>query len=176
MKYKINFILGIVFFIYSCDGLNNKAKYAERQEQIKDSLELVKEREASDKYLERGAYAPWYKDSSGMENSPVKVLSAKMIQPENSNFKSIKLIYKNVSNKTISAIKFEWYGENAFGEPADMGSSHGKGGGFTDETMKPNSTKSGVWEILNRDGKKVILARAHEVVFADGSKWHLNKK
>lgn len=118
-----------------------------------------------------------YLDSTGMDKSPVRVTSAKFVTEEYSNYKKIRLSYKNVSDKTIQAIRFEWYGENAFGEPADMGTSvvAGAGGGFTDEKLRPNASSSGNWDILSRDGKKILMARAYEVVFEDGTKWSLRK-
>ncbi len=81
---------------------------------------------------------------------------------------------KNVSKKTISAIRFKWTGINAFGEPADMGITNGEGGGFDDDKLRPSKSNSGEWSILSRDLKKVTKAWAYEVVFEDGTKWELN--
>lgn len=108
-------------------------------------------------------------DTTGIANSPVKVLTAKFVKREYSNYRDVRLTYKNVSNKTIEAIRFEWYGENAFGELADKE----RGQGFTEEKLKPNKTSSGVWKALSKDGKNIILAKAYEVVFSDGTKWKL---
>ncbi|MCF2217801.1 hypothetical protein H9Q08_00600 [Chryseobacterium sp. PS-8] len=113
-------------------------------------------------------------DKELTKNSPVQVLKYRFVEKEYSTYKDVALTYKNVSDKTISAIRFEWYGENSFGEPADMGVSTGTGGGFTDDALKPGKTDSGQWDILSRDGKKLIGARAYEVVFEDGTKWKLN--
>lgn len=109
------------------------------------------------------------------KNSPVQVLKYRFVEKEYSTYKDVALTYKNVSDKTISAIRFEWYGENSFGEPADMGISNGTGGGFTDDALKPGRTDSGAWNVLSKDGKKLIGARAYEVVFSDGTKWKLKK-
>ncbi|MBE4949956.1 hypothetical protein [Chryseobacterium culicis] len=108
-----------------------------------------------------------------LENSPVEVLSAEFIKKQYSNYKDVKITYKNISDKKIEGIKFEWYGENTFGEPADMGASNGKGSGFTDNPLSPGKTDYGVWNILSSDGKKIIGARAYEVVYSDGTKWNL---
>jgi len=115
-------------------------------------------------------------DSTGMKNSPVVVLKSRLVKEEYSNYRNIELKYKNVSNKKIIGIKFEWYGETAFGEPADMGGSftEGTGGGFTDETLRPNSVGYGTWNIYSGNAKKIIMARASEVAFEDGTKWKLN--
>lgn len=115
-------------------------------------------------------------DTAGLSASPVKILSAKLVGREYSNYKDIRLSWKNVGSKRISAIRFRWYGLNAFGEPADMGSSYiqrGFGGGFSDDKLSPGKTDSGTWEIMSKDGKKVVLAWPYEVVFEDGTKWEL---
>lgn len=108
-----------------------------------------------------------------VKNYPVEVLSAEFIKRSYSNYKDVRIKYKNVSDKKIEAIRFEWYGENAFGEPADMGTSDGKGQGFTDDPIHPGKSDSGVWSVLSSDGKKIIGARAYEVVFSNGTKWNL---
>lgn len=115
------------------------------------------------------------KDSTGMKNSPVQILKSRLVDVEYSNYRDIELKYKNVSDKTITAIRFEWYGKNAFGEPADMGSvySEGRGGGFTDEKLKPGKVSYGTWNIYSNDAKTITIARAYEVVFSDGTKWKL---
>lgn len=116
-------------------------------------------------------------DTAGLSQSPVKVLSAKMIEREYSNYRDIQLRYKNVSRKKIAAIKFAWYGENAFKEPADMGDyeHNGFGRGFTDDILKSGQVKTSQWEILSKDGRTVILAWPIEVMYTDGTKWELNK-
>jgi hypothetical protein len=112
-------------------------------------------------------------DTVGVADGPVTVITAKLVTKEYSSYKDIHLVYRNSSKKTISAIRFRWYGENAFGEPADMGlAGHkGFGGGFTDDPMQPGARGSGTWDILSGDGKKVIRAWAYEVAFSDGTKW-----
>lgn len=113
------------------------------------------------------------KPAANDKTSPVEVVNSRLVKMEYSNHKNIELKYKNISNKTIQAIKFEWFGKNAFGEPADMGNpiSSGQGGGFTDETLKPGKTKYGTWEIFSADAKTITTVRATEVVFNDGTKW-----
>lgn len=112
-------------------------------------------------------------DTASIASSPIKILSAKLIKKEYSNYRDMYVSYKNVSDKKVVAIRFEWYGLNAFDEPADMGNSYlrGFGGGFTDDQLSPGRTDNGTWSILSRDGKKVIKAWATEVVFEDGTKW-----
>jgi hypothetical protein len=86
------------------------------------------------------------------------------------------LRFKNVSGKTVTGIRFKWYGENAFNEPADMGGlQEGWGSGFTHNPLRPGGTDYGQWSILSRDGKKVLIAYPYEVVFKDGTKWELKE-
>jgi len=114
-------------------------------------------------------------DTVGLSLAPIKVTNAKLFKEEYSSYRSISLTFKNVSAKKIDAIRFAWYGENSFAEPADMGSSltEGYGGGFTDKAIGPGRSMTLQWSILSRDGKKVILAWPTEVAFADGTKWKL---
>jgi hypothetical protein len=115
-----------------------------------------------------------YFDTVGVAQGPVKITSAKLVSREYSSSKDIRLVWKNVSSKKISAIRFRWYGLNAFNEPADMGISslqRGFGSGFTDTPLSAGRSDSGTWEIMSKDGKKVVAAWPFEVAFEDGSKW-----
>lgn len=115
-------------------------------------------------------------DTLGLSKSPIKIISAKLYKRSYSKYRDIQITYKNISDKAIEAIRFEWYGENAFGEPADMGdySNIGYGYGFTDDKIKPNKTATKYWNIYSKDGKNVVLAWPYEVVFDDGSKWSIS--
>ena len=88
------------------------------------------------------------------------ILSAKLVKREYSSNRDITLSFKNVFTKTITGIKFSWYGENAFSDPADMGGTVaiGFGGGFTDDAVKPGRADYGTWGIFSKDGKTIILA------------------
>jgi hypothetical protein len=113
-------------------------------------------------------------DTGGLYLSPIKVVSAKFVTKEYSNYKDISLRFKNVSSKVVTAIRFKWYGENAFNEPADMGGlREGWGGGFTDDAIRPGASDYGEWSILSKDGKKILIAYPYEVVYKDGTKWEL---
>lgn len=118
----------------------------------------------------------YLKDTAGTENAPIKIISARPATKEYSSYKDITLTYKNVSAKTISAIKFKWYGLNAFGEPADMGAvTDGIGAGFTDKLLKAGKLTSSTFDISSRDLKKVVKAWPYEVAFEDGTKWKSTK-
>jgi hypothetical protein len=79
------------------------------------------------------AIASVYTDTSQILTSPVKVVSYRVVKNEYSSYKNVSLTWKNISNKSISGIKFRWQGVDAFGEPADLGDSFAPGfeGGFT---------------------------------------------
>ncbi len=119
-----------------------------------------------------------YWDTVGVSEAPIKVVKSRFVKDGYSNYKDISLTFKNISDKTVNGVKFRWYGENAFGEPAEMGSytQEGFGSGFMDKTLKPGRTLSLQWGLLSKDGKKIIKAWPTEVVFADGSKWKSSNK
>ena len=163
----------LISLITSCNSSNNNNKVGSESEKLLSEINI---KNLSDS-ISKSTIKNLYLDSTGMKNSPIVVLAAKLFKEEYSTYKSIRITYKNVSEKSIEAIRFEWYGENSFGEPADMGNplNRGLGSGFSDENLKPNSKTTNEWNILSRDGKKVLMARAYEVVFTDGTKWKLIK-
>lgn len=111
-------------------------------------------------------------DTVGVSAGPVLILSAKFVSHEYVSARDIRLSWKNVSGKIISAIRFKWYGENAFGEPAKMGRlGNGFGSGESDDELGAGKINSSTWTILSEDGKKIIAAWPFEVAFADGTVW-----
>jgi hypothetical protein len=113
-------------------------------------------------------------DTVGLYKSPIKVIRSIMVKNKYSSYRDVRLVYKNVSKKTITGVKFSWKGTDAFGDPANMGGSvPGYGGGFSDETLKPGKTQSGEWSVSSNDGKKINIAWPFEVAFSDGTKWEL---
>ena len=166
---NIILIISLALTAISCKNNNPKSETEKLLNEVRKSQMIDSIIQSTQKNI--------YLDSTGMDNSPVLVTSAKLVSQEYSNYKNIRLTYKNISKKTIQAIRFEWYGENSFGEPADMGTKSiiipGAGGGFTEVDLKPNSTTTSEWDILSKDGKKILMARAYEVAFTDGTKWKL---
>lgn len=158
-----------IFLIYGCDN-NTPREYNEaelsRFDEIKDSLKREIEANANERV---------FGDTIGLHKSPVKVLSYKVVESGSGRYRNVYLSFKNVSDKKIDAVKFRWTGEDAFGDPAEMGNHYAKGfgGGFDDGGLNVNQTKSGEWSVLSRNAKKVTLAWATEVVFSDGSKWEI---
>ncbi|MHA7823701.1 hypothetical protein ACVVIH_13140 [Chryseobacterium arthrosphaerae] len=168
------YLIPSLIFLASC---NQKKQDKDVSKSIKeDSIEVLANK-AVDSVIRSVDINDDFKGSFSnkkiVKNSPIEVLSAEFIKRSYSNYKDVRIKYKNVSDNKIEAIRFEWYGENAFGEPADMGTSDGKGQGFTDDPINPGKSDSGVWSVLSSDGKKIIGARAYEVVFSNGTKWNL---
>jgi hypothetical protein len=162
MKQSLSFILLVISFL-SCKQQSQADKIVQsyKLDQMVDS--------AIKKDLTNLAI-----DTSGLYKSPVKILKVKFFKGEYSS--EIQLTYKNVSSKDIAAIRFKWYGLNAFGEPAAMGGSStidGLGGGFADNTLKAGKSTESIWTVYSRDGKKIIQAWPYEVAFEDGTKWQL---
>ncbi len=163
----------LLIFIMALLSCNDQTKeYSEsdkiRIQEIKDSLTNKINSDVNDKV---------YGDTIGLSTSPVIILSYKIVKSESGSYRNVKISYKNTSDKQISAIRFMWKGINAFGEPADLGSSfaNGYGGGFTDEGLGAGKSSSGIWEILSKDAKELTMAWPTEVIFVDKTKWLLKK-
>lgn len=80
-----------------------------------------------------------YGDTTGVWKAPIIIYSKKVVKSESGSLENIQLKYKNTSSKNITAIKFRWKGVDAFGDPADMGTSRiaeGYGAGYTDVELK----------------------------------------
>lgn len=160
MKY---IILLSVLFIVSCE-VKTKS-YTEDKEYSPEIDRKV------DSMMDAG-FKKEFTDTTGIATAPIEVKKAWFVTKEYSSYKDIKLTFKNVSGKKIEAARFAWYGENAFGEPADMGGLiDGFSTGQMDKPLKSGQIMTLTWNILSRDGKKVIIAYPTEVVFADGTKW-----
>jgi hypothetical protein len=102
---------------------------------------------------------------------------AKLVTSGQSNYKSIQLSWRNEGSKKVAAIRFNWCGLNAFGEPAEMGGNKvtGFGSGLIDRSLAPGATDTGTWPIMSKDGKKVVMAWPYEIAFEDGTKWKSGK-
>lgn len=164
---KLLFLLPLLSMAFACNNNQSGAVLS-----FADSIAVRHAVDSTIKETQKNALF----DTVGLSNAPIKVVKAKLVEREYSSYKDIFLVYKNVSAKSVSGIKFRWYGETVFSEPADMGNglAEGFGGGFTEDRLLPGETDSGTWNILSRNGKTVVLAWPYEVVFSDGSKWKLN--
>jgi hypothetical protein len=166
-------LFALVSVMLSCNNNNSKSRDidsigSQSADEYADSLTNALIEESEEKA---------FGDTTGYHKSPVQVLKSRMVDKEYSNYRDVELRYKNVSDKTVSAIKFQWYGLNAFNEPADLGNSfvQGFGGGFSDDILKPGKSNTSQWSVLSRDGKKITKAWVTEVAFTDGTKWELGK-
>jgi len=159
------FILSAVC-LFSCNQPSTKSEY----KSVADSLIFAEK--VHDK-VNSSVKDYILKDTNKLSDAPVKVISAKPVTKEYSSYKDISLSYKNISGKTITAIRFSWYGLNAFNEPADMGVLDGYGKGSTDVALKNGKIGYGTWNVLSRDLKKVVKAWPTEVVFEDGTTWKI---
>lgn len=112
----------------------------EKADRLLDSIAAARKVDSMVKATMKSAYF----DTSGISTAPVKILSTRIVKNEYSALRDIELTWKNVSNKKISAIRFKWYGVNAFNEPADMGSGFdGLGGGMSDDLLSPGPPRGG---------------------------------
>ena len=171
------FILFLTVIVYSCNNPKTPISPAITQAE-RDSFTMAKYGKKSDAVVKDMVNESLKKgiiDTVGLSKSPIKVLSNRLVTQEYSDYRNISISFKNVSNKPIDGVKFMWYGETAFKEPADMGGViDGFGSGFADKTIKPNKSMTMSWDISSRNAKKVILAWPFEVVFTDGTTWKLN--
>jgi hypothetical protein len=169
IMYKL-LIYSFLLFVSCNSGPTNSTN----QMSLVDSINIARKADSMTKAIIKDALF----DTAGVSSSPVKVLSAKLVIREYSNYKDVWLSWKNVGTKKVAAIRFKWYGTNAFGEPADMGSTglqEGFGGGFADRSLGIGKRDEGTWSIMSRDGKKIVMAWPYEVAFEDGTKWKSGK-
>ncbi len=170
MKHFIYTIISIHLICVSCkEGKKDETDaLIEQADKFLDSIATAKKVDSMVKSTMRSAYF----DTTGISTSPIKVLSTRIVKNEYSAYRDISLTWKNISNKKISAVRFKWYGVNAFNEPADMGSGFdGLGGGMSDDALQPGKTDNSEWSILSSNVKKILCAWPYEVAFADGTFW-----
>ena len=165
----------LIICVISLQFCKQKTDTSTQVDKFNDSLETARKVDSMVKETVRNAMF----DTAGLSAAPVRVLKARLVKREYSSYRDIELTYQNVSSKRIEAMRFKWYGINAFKEPADMGAmssfSAGFGSGQDDRPLNPGRKTSGQWQILSTDAKKIVLAWPYEVVFSDGSKWQTEK-
>lgn len=158
--------VSIAFGAFSCNPQKadtDPVEYARLKDSIVTNLMNNSDSITRSVLLSDTAYDP---------SCPVMIISAKPETQEYSNYRDIAIVYKNISSKNISAIRFKWYGVNAFNKPADMGVlDNGMGGGFDDQGLDSRETSRGSWSLLSRDLKRVVKAWVTEVAFTDGTNW-----
>lgn len=181
MKLSKTLILIIfsLFFVRCNQETGEKKEQSEVKKQIQlDSFSRAKYGESADEHVKKmtdSVIAKAILDTFGLYKAPIKIIKANIVKEQYSSYRSVHLIYKNISNKKIIGIKFQWYGTNAFNEPADLGSTYanGFGGGFTDDELRPGKIDGGTWSVLSRDAKKIKIAWPTQVSYSDGTIWKL---
>lgn len=165
---KFSYLLVLIFIIFaSCETPLDRLK----KQVLEDSIQRVANHMVDS--IKNQVSNDVSFDTVGSSKSGIIITKMHLIQSDGGNYKNVELFYKNISGKKITAIRFSWYGENAFGEPADLGNmfSKGFGGGFDDNGLGVGSKTSGTWDILSRNAKTLRYAWPTEIVFSDGTKW-----
>jgi hypothetical protein len=162
-KYIYTVCISLVFLI-GCKTPEEK----EKEQHVKDSItSIVLERLAKNRIENLF-------NNKELKNAPVQVVYCKFVPRDYSEDKNVEIGYKNISKKNIIAVKFSWYGENIYGEPAHMLTGNGYAGGSSELLIKPQEEATVTWNTFSRDGKKILGSRPEEVVFEDGTKWILS--
>lgn len=158
-------IFSFLLVFLSCQENSKIENLDERIEAEKRTKEL----------LENAKKEKIFENENFEKQSPIKIISYK-ITDRNSRNRGIYIKFKNISKETVKAIKFEWFAENAFNEPAEInGVSDGIGEGFADKIMNPNKTDEGTWAINSTDIDKIVKIRPYLVVFVNGTTWNLKE-
>lgn len=161
----------VTLYFVSCQTTDTKKKLEDYSPEIQQ-----KAKQMTDSIIKQAQKEALF-DTTGLSASPIKIIAARLVKKEYSNYKDISLTFKNIGNKKIEAVRFRWYGTNAFGEPADLGNglALGFGAGFMDQSIIPGKSRTSEWDISSKDGKKIVLAWPYEIAFTDGSKWACGK-
>lgn len=115
-------------------------------------------------------------DTTGQGSSPIRIVSSGIGLNGKPGSRRIAVRFKNVSDKNISALRFEWYAEDFHGNPADMGDYLGQGSGTTEESLKSGDYSEAEWEISSVNADSLISIRAYQVFFDDDTSWELSVK
>ena len=112
-------------------------------------------------------------DTVFSKESPIKIISCRLQKNQYSDHMDFHIRYKNVSGKTIQAIRFEWNCKNAFDKPSSgkLFFEKGRSEGYCTRTLKPGASNYKVWEDFSTDASSITFSRAYYVVFTDGKKW-----
>lgn len=172
MKIKVLFL--VIVLTASCITKNKKDHFSMKKET--KSYQVNKQIDPENDLSPADSIKQSFLNTTGCKESPIKIISSKLLKNQYSDHKDIELIYKNVSKKKIDAIRFEWYCENAFNKPANgkFFFIKGKSEGTTNLAINTKQTRSQIWESFSTDAKTIISARAYFVAFSDGTTWKLH--
>lgn len=166
------FILFLLIPFIGCNEIiKNYQDSQQKEKELKDSIKKVVETK-TEKFTTDLKKSMEF-DTVGVSTAPIKIIKYKLVDREYSNYKDMVITCKNISSKPIEGIRFRWYGETVFGDPAHMGSMifDGFGTGESDEKLGIGKNQTLHWSMISRDAKKNIQTWPTEVVFSDGSKW-----
>lgn len=106
---------------------------------------------------------------NSQSNSGIDILDIKFVNDNDySDYKNIKIAYKNNTGKDIDAILFRWYDlKDIFDEDVDATLSKA---GYDDDGLKKGRTTTSTWE-LNEPKVKSGKAYIEKIMFSDGTKW-----
>ncbi len=168
-QHLFSFYFCVILFLYSCGSSTGEKKYSPEVE--------LKAARMTDSII-NNIHNNINFDTIEETPCPIKITSSKLTKSEYSSYKDIHISYSNKGQKDIEGIKFKWYGETVFNEPADMGSfsNLGFGGGFTEDVLKAGESDYATFEIHSRNAKKIIKVWVNEIVFSDGTKWESKSK
>ena len=164
---RIASLFFIVLFISSCNGPSSQ----ERKEALKQ-LKLDEAQKRSSDAVEK-MLKNREDDSLRIAAAPIKVLSYKVVKVPYTSYRNIEITFKNVSNKTINAVRFGFMGKTAFDKPANVGGFEGKNYGNYDESIKSKQKQTITFSINSPDLKKIEYVRPYEIVYEDGEKYTL---
>lgn len=164
----------VILIATSCITKNKKHQFSMKKEI--NSYQVNKQIDPQNDLSPSDSTKQSFLNTKDCKESPIKIISSKLLKNQYSDHKDIKLIYKNVSKKKIGAIRFEWYCENAFNKPASgkFFFIKGKSEGYTHLAINTRQTRSQIWEGFSTDAKTIISARAYFVTFSDGTTWKLH--
>lgn len=117
-------------------------------------------------------------DTANIKTSPIQVVKAYYGSRTKYDDERVIIEYKNVTNKTIEAIKFRWYMKDAFGEVLFLTNDIllDFGSGRTDNKVGSGATQEFTWKGLISGTPKHIKAWAYEVAFSDRTIWKITDK
>lgn len=153
--------IGVFLFLFSCKSPEQK----ERERRMTDSITLALTQRVSNNIINSNF------NNEQVRKSPIKIIKTELVKKDNTSYQDIVITFKNTTNKEIVGVKLQWYAENIFGEPADMGLQKGYAMGSSTQVIPPKFEGVLWWEILSIDAKKIVGARPEEIVFSDGTKW-----
>ncbi|OUL61519.1 hypothetical protein B8T70_15025 [Flavobacterium sp. AJR] len=161
-----------MFFI-SCEKKNNELSF-KGHEYI--SMAEIKKKSPPLRLLD--SLKKKYMDTVDREDIPVKILSAKLLKNEYSNFRDIHLVFKNISKKDVQAVKIQWFSVNSLEEPSNLRYFfvRGESCGLSVKLLKRSMVSKVTFEEFSSDANRVIKARAYEVIFSDGTVWSLKNQ